>query len=96
VFFGGPRFSGAYATLVLGSLDPRSLCSSQVTVRPTQKVGLLLKAWLADNEVDAADAPSYSLVVGSRAVEADDEIGQVSICCFCVRVGRETCRPVRL
>lgn len=50
-----------------------------MTVRPTQKAGLLLKAWLADNGIDAADAASYSLAVGGQPVPADNEIGQVCL-----------------
>lgn len=46
-------------------------------MRPTQKAGLLLKAWLAENGMDAAEAASFSLESNGRAIQPDDEIGQV-------------------
>jgi hypothetical protein len=48
-----------------------------VTVRPTQKARLLLKAWLADNEISESEAGAYSLEVNGVAVGGDEEIGQV-------------------
>ena len=61
--------------LGLFCLCTRSLLT--LTVRPTQKARLLLKAWIADQEVPEGDAASYSLAVGNKAVTGDEEIGQV-------------------
>jgi len=49
----------------------------QVTIRPTQKVRLLLKAYLADQEISEADSASYSLRTNDKTVGGDEEIGQV-------------------
>ncbi len=44
----------------------------EVTVRPTQKAGLLLKAWMAENEVESG----YKL---QGNVDKDMEIGQTGL-----------------
>lgn len=48
----------------------------EVTVRPTQKARLLLKAWLAENEVDADAAGDYVLMCKGAEVDPEGEIGQ--------------------
>jgi hypothetical protein len=44
----------------------------EVTIRPTQKAGLLLKAWMADNDVQKG----YALPGG---VDAEMEIGRMGV-----------------
>lgn len=49
----------------------------EVTVKPTQKARVLLKAWLAEQDIPASAASSYSLQGKDGGVGGEEEIGQV-------------------
>lgn len=58
----------------------------EVTVRPTQKARLLLKAWLAEAAVSEAEALAYALDAQGQKLTGDEEIGQVLKAGAAVRV----------